>query len=163
MTWKGFFSILHHLLGPTFDHKSFAENYRKIEQEFVKRIDPELGFFYWTGVNERYNTGPLDSFNEHKEGEVERLKKSNFPAERTPEFLWQTEPQFHRKVNCLCEHNFMLPRKYCLQDYWIAINVLKHGQLFVKSELKCQYSLTFRAALTTHGSHLPFLVIRTLI
>jgi hypothetical protein len=61
-----------------------VENYRKIEQEFVKRIDPELGFFYWTGVSERYNTGPLESFNQHKEGEVERLDKIQLSRRADP-------------------------------------------------------------------------------
>lgn len=61
---EGFFAILHQLLGNAFDHKTFVDNYRKIEQEFVKRIDPDLPFYYWTGVNERFSVGPLKPFNE---------------------------------------------------------------------------------------------------
>ena len=52
---EGFFSILHHLLGPVFDHKTFVDNNKKIEQEFA--------YYYWTGVNERFDMGPIDSFN----------------------------------------------------------------------------------------------------
>ena len=71
--FEGFFATLHLLLGLIFDHKTFLDNYRKIKQEFVKRGDLELPFFYWTGVNERFNVGPLASFNEPSDGKPERL------------------------------------------------------------------------------------------
>ncbi len=70
---EGFFSILHHLLGPVFDHKTFVDNYKKIEQEFVKRIDPNLPYYYWTGINERFDMGPMDSFNKPTDRKLERL------------------------------------------------------------------------------------------
>ena len=47
--FEGFFATLHLLLGLIFDHKTFLDNYRKIEQEFVKRGDLELPFFTGLG------------------------------------------------------------------------------------------------------------------
>ncbi len=80
---EGFFATLHQLLGPSFDHKTFVDNYRKIEQEFVKRIDTDLPYYYWTGVNERYNVGPMKSFNEAS-GKVERLDEIRISRRADP-------------------------------------------------------------------------------
>jgi hypothetical protein len=70
---EGFISILHRLLGKTFDHKTFMDNYPKIVNEFAKKIDPDLPFFYWTGSDSRYNVGPLPSFNQPSASGIERL------------------------------------------------------------------------------------------
>lgn len=71
---EGFFSIIHEMLGPSFDLKTFYDQYPKIINEFNKRIDPSTPFFYWTSKNERYTLGPLKSFNESS-GQTERLDK----------------------------------------------------------------------------------------
>ena len=48
----------------------------KILNEFSKRIDPDLKFYYWTGAKHRYNEFDLPSFNRPtKEGAIERLDK----------------------------------------------------------------------------------------
>jgi hypothetical protein len=60
---EGFFSLLHELLGPIFDLKQFYDELPKILNEFTKRIDPELPFFYWTGANARFRNFALPSFN----------------------------------------------------------------------------------------------------
>ena len=51
---EGFIANLHQLIGVKFNHKTVRNNYRKITQQFRKRVDPDLKFYYWTGVNERY-------------------------------------------------------------------------------------------------------------
>ena len=42
--------MLHEIIGNTFDLKTFYDEYPKILQEFEKRIDPDLPFYYWTGT-----------------------------------------------------------------------------------------------------------------
>lgn len=73
---EGFFALLHELLGPVFDLKQFFDELPKILNEFRKRIDPDLPFFYWTGVNERFREFALPSFNvpSHPNG-LERLDR----------------------------------------------------------------------------------------
>ena len=70
---EGFFALLHEMLGPIFDHKAFLAELPKILNEFQKRIDHELPFFYWTAIHERYRTGVLPSFNKPSASGVERL------------------------------------------------------------------------------------------
>ncbi|XP_070534517.1 uncharacterized protein [Ptychodera flava] len=71
---EGFFSLIHSMLGPVFDHKTFRDNYKKICNEFTKRVDPDLPYYYWTGSDSRFNMGPLPSFNQPS-GDVERLDR----------------------------------------------------------------------------------------
>jgi hypothetical protein len=61
---EGFISLLHEMLGSIFDLKKFYSGLPKILNEFTKRIDPDLSFFYWTGNKERYRDFALPSFNE---------------------------------------------------------------------------------------------------
>lgn len=72
---EGYIATLHQLIGVIFDHKTFRDNNRKITQEFTKRVDPDLPFYYWTGVNERYHCGSLKSFNEPSKSGTERLDR----------------------------------------------------------------------------------------
>ena len=50
---EGFISLLHEMLGPIFDIKQFNSQQPKILNEFRKRIDGDLEFFYWTGAKTR--------------------------------------------------------------------------------------------------------------
>ncbi|CAB3990641.1 Transposon Tf2-6 poly [Paramuricea clavata] len=61
---EGFISLLHEMLGPIFDIKQFYSEQPKILNQFKKRIDSDLGFFYSTGAKTRYNDYELPSFNE---------------------------------------------------------------------------------------------------
>ncbi len=73
---EGLFSLLHDMLGDIFDLKQFHDAQAKILNEFNKRINPELKYYYWTGAKERYNEFEMPSFNEPtKKGAVERLEK----------------------------------------------------------------------------------------
>jgi hypothetical protein len=73
---EGFFSLLHGMLGPVFDLKQFYDESRKILNEYSKRIDSELPFFYWSGKNERYRDFELPSFNKPSgSGVIEMLDK----------------------------------------------------------------------------------------
>lgn len=73
---EGFVSLLHEVLGMAFDLKQFYSESTKILNEFKKRIDPNLAFFYWTGMKDRYRDFELPSFNKPTgPGIVERLDK----------------------------------------------------------------------------------------
>ena len=43
--------------------KQVQMGFRKVTLEFVKRMDPELPFYYHTSTHTRYNEGPLPDFN----------------------------------------------------------------------------------------------------
>ncbi|XP_077995175.1 uncharacterized protein LOC144448771 [Glandiceps talaboti] len=75
---ESFISLLHHMLGPIFDHKKLKENYRKICYEYEKRIDKNLPYYYYLGPNQRYTEDPLPSFNESSKRGTERLDKVRF-------------------------------------------------------------------------------------
>lgn len=70
---EGLFSLLHDMLGDIFDLKQFHDAQSKILNEFNKRINPELKYYYWTGAKERYNEFEMPSFNEPSQNGVERL------------------------------------------------------------------------------------------
>ena len=60
---EGLIASTHEMLGEIFDIKQFLDAQPKILNEFKKRIDPDLRFFYWTGAKERYTEFQLPSFN----------------------------------------------------------------------------------------------------
>ena len=67
---------MHDMPGDIFDLKQFGDAQPKILNEFSKRIDPDLKFYYWTGAKERYRDFELPSFNEPTgNGHQERLDK----------------------------------------------------------------------------------------
>ncbi len=60
---EGMIGLMHDMLGNIFDVKQFLEAQPKILNEFSKRIDPDLQFYYWTGAKERFTDDSLPSFN----------------------------------------------------------------------------------------------------
>ena len=62
---EGFVALLHDMFGLIFDLN-----------EFGKRIDPNLPFYYWTDAKEHYRDFALPSFNDPTgPGDVERLDR----------------------------------------------------------------------------------------
>ncbi|XP_028394429.1 uncharacterized protein LOC114518616 [Dendronephthya gigantea] len=80
---EGLVSTLHDLLGPVFDHKTFIDQLPKVQNEFKKRMDPDLPFYYWTQYKERYQTDPLPSFKPSSSG-IERLDKIQISRRSDP-------------------------------------------------------------------------------
>ena len=80
---EGFIALLHELLGDIFDLKQFYDEYPKILNEFNKRINPDLPFYYWTGKHHRYQDFPLASFNQPAAG-VARLDRINISRRSDP-------------------------------------------------------------------------------
>lgn len=72
---EGYIVIFYQLIGVIFDYKIFRDNNYKITQEFIKRVDLDLFFYYWIGVNECYYCGSLKLFNEFFKLGIERLDR----------------------------------------------------------------------------------------
>jgi hypothetical protein len=81
---EGFIGVLHALLGPIFDHKTFLDQMPKICSEYYKRMDPNLPFFYWTSYKDQYKADPLPHFNQPSPDGVERLDKVKISRRSDP-------------------------------------------------------------------------------
>ena len=82
---EGLIASTHEMLGELFDIKQFLDAQPKILNEFKKRIDPDLGFFYWTGAKERYTEFQLPSFNVPSgDGITERLDRISLSRRGDP-------------------------------------------------------------------------------
>ena len=81
---EGLVSTLHDLLGPVFDHEAFVDQLPKIQEEFTKRMDPDLPFYYWTQYKDCYTLEPLPSFNQPSAYGVERLDKVQISRRSEP-------------------------------------------------------------------------------
>ena len=72
---EGIIALFHEVIGVVFDIKEFYDEFPKIMNEFSKKSDPNLPFYYWTGHQTRYRDFPLPTFNEPSKNGVERLDK----------------------------------------------------------------------------------------
>ena len=72
---EGIFAFLHGMLGPIFDEKDFHDAFPKVINEYTKKCDPDLPFYYYTGSNDRYNDGLFQSFNVSSSSGEERLDR----------------------------------------------------------------------------------------
>ena len=81
---------MHEMIGDAFDLKQFIDEQPKILNEFNKRIDPELQFYYWSGANERFSEFELPSFNEPS-GEGVTFLQWAFAIAVTFTHCWQHE------------------------------------------------------------------------
>ena len=69
-----FFSLLRDNLGKVFTLKHVQFEWRKMCVEFMKRMDPELPFYYYTSAHDRFYEGPRPSFSQ----------PSSEPSKRNP-------------------------------------------------------------------------------
>jgi hypothetical protein len=82
---ESFIALLHKMLGSIFGPKQFYSELFKILNEYKKRIDTELPFFYWTGLKTGYKDYGLPSFNESSaQGVVETLDKVHLSKRGDP-------------------------------------------------------------------------------
>lgn len=58
-----FFSVIRDAIGKNFTTKEVRYGFRKICNEFVKRLNPDLPFYYHTSFHTRFQEGPLPQFN----------------------------------------------------------------------------------------------------
>lgn len=59
-----FFSVFRDLLGKNFTVKKVQYEWRKICEEFYKRMDPQLPYYYHTSAHDRFYEGPRPDFDE---------------------------------------------------------------------------------------------------
>ena len=59
-----FFSMMRDALGQDFTSKQVQYGFKKVAFEFIKRLDPQLPFYYHTSTHSRYSEGPLKAFEE---------------------------------------------------------------------------------------------------
>ena len=59
-----FFSMMRDSIGSNFNVKQVKFSFRNVYAEFVKRLDPDLPFYYYTSDHKRYYEGPLPEFNQ---------------------------------------------------------------------------------------------------
>lgn len=103
---EGIIALMHEMLGEVFDVKEFTDAQPKILNEFKKRIDPELKFYYWTGANERFRDFELPFLiSQLGKALLKDLTASTYPVGVTQESLWQTELPCHKEGSSLLEHN----------------------------------------------------------
>lgn len=68
-----FFSILRDFVGKHFTVEQVQFEFRKLSIEFMKRMDPDFRFYYYTAAHDLFQEGPLPSFNQPRP----REKKSS--------------------------------------------------------------------------------------
>lgn len=59
-----FFSMMRDSIGQNFTTKEVKFGIRKVHGEFVKRVDPDLPFYYHTSTHTCYFEGPLPAFDQ---------------------------------------------------------------------------------------------------
>ena len=64
--------------------KSFFDSYPKMLNEFCKRIDPALPFYYWTGKKTRFTEAALPSFYQPSSNGVERFDRAKVSRRADP-------------------------------------------------------------------------------
>ena len=81
---EGIIALFHEAIGVIFDTKEFYGEFPKIMNEFSKKSNPDLPFYYWTGSQTRYRHFPLPSFNRPSKEGVERLEKVTLSRRGNP-------------------------------------------------------------------------------
>ena len=99
------FSILRDTIGRNFSTKEVMFGFRKACIEFMKRLDPELPFYYYTSSHTRFYEGPLPNFNtktQKKKRKFARLPRREHLAAFAPRRATMPvrgslsiRPQFH--------------------------------------------------------------------
>lgn len=78
-----FFSVMRDTIGKNFTTKEVRYGFRKICNEFVKRLNPDLPFYYHTSTHTRFQEGPLPDFNASIPGHIRR-KHARVPRREQP-------------------------------------------------------------------------------
>ena len=91
---EGMIALFHGLLGPIFDLKAFKQEFPKIMNDFSKWIDPDIPFYYWTGIHERFHLKALPSFNEPSQSGIGCLDRVVISCRADPGVMWHTLPIF---------------------------------------------------------------------
>ena len=102
-----FFSTMRDAIGRNFSTKEVKFEIRKVFAEFMKRVDPDLPFYYHTSSHTRFYEGPLPSFDlpPKKTPKERRVPRQEQPAEFGPRRATMpvrsslsVRPQFHLEL-----------------------------------------------------------------
>lgn len=74
-----FFSILRDNLGKDFTLKHVQFEWRKLCVEYMKRIDPNLPFYYYTSAHDRFYEGPRPDFSQSSSDHSKRNPRQQRP------------------------------------------------------------------------------------
>lgn len=76
------FSIMRDLTGKHFTLRQARYTWRKACVEFAKRLDPDLGFYYFSSSHDRFYEGERPHFDEHATKKIKniRLRAREQPA-----------------------------------------------------------------------------------
>lgn len=78
------FSIMRDLTGNHFTLREAKYTWRKVCVEFGKRLDPDLGFYYFTSSHDRYYEGERPHFDEEAIGvKAHRVRRREQPSNLT--------------------------------------------------------------------------------
>jgi hypothetical protein len=94
---EGLVGMLHDMFGPIFDHKTLLDQMPKVFNEFAKRMDPQLPYYYWTSYKERYHSDPLPHFNEPSKDGKERLDEVKISRRADPGVFVSNRAQLPQK------------------------------------------------------------------
>ena len=74
-----FFSMMRYSIGRKFTTKEVKFGIRKVFAEFVKRVDPDLPFYYHTSTHTRYYEGPIPDFDKASKKNTKRVPRRKQP------------------------------------------------------------------------------------
>ena len=95
---EGMIALFHELLGPIFDLKAFKQEFPKIMNDFNKWIDPDIPFYYWSGIHERFHLKALPSFNEPSQSGIGCLDRVVISRRADPGMFVAYHANFPRRV-----------------------------------------------------------------
>lgn len=112
---EGIISLFHEVMGDNCYLKQFYDEFPKVMSEFVKRIDPDLSFFYWTGHQ------TLPSFNAPSTSGVERLDKVGISRRGDPGVprIPPSSKPVNNQGNPSQGTSSITARGYTIKDKWL--------------------------------------------
>lgn len=90
---------MHEMVGEVFDVKQFTDKQPKILNEFNKRIDPDLSFFF-TGLEQMIvsvNLSCHHSISHPEKASLKDLTELSYHIEVTQVYLFRTKHPCHRR------------------------------------------------------------------
>lgn len=70
-----FFNVMRDSIGQNFTTKQVKYGFRKACGELIKRLDPDLPFYYYTSSHSRFYEGPLPSFSQSSAANKRKSRK----------------------------------------------------------------------------------------
>lgn len=101
-----FFSVMRDLTSKHFTLREARYTWRKVCIEFMKRLDPDTGFYYFTSSHDRFYEGSRPHFDEEKKPKKQRVRRREQPGSLV--FGRATLPTSHSRSTRMTFHNLPL-------------------------------------------------------